>query len=1415
MANPLDPPIGTSIFEYPPFFPNGQVNDAWVAYFQSLNSAITGGPVLSFNGRTGAIVPLAGDYAFSMVTGAAPLAGPVFTATPLAPTASNQGDSSNVIATTAFVQGQKQEFPTTITNSLVQSSDLSNAAWSKLSSGTGSAPTVTAAFATAPDGTTTAARLQCSQGSGFSGTDYSMVASSSVSVTIGDVLRDAIWLKSNTGSPQTVYFALSGSTHQQNVVLAGTGWTRYVIPWQVAAAGSVTIQLGLRGAGNLNYYTPANSTLDILVWGPSMSKMTETASAVSMAAEGDSITIGNSITGCAWPNVIDFPPTSAVSNTAVAGSSTTDMRTRFDGYKGNGYTHFSVMGGVNDIRYGYNTLAGIQSNLSYMWDTAASLGMKVTCISCSPYKGNTLWTSAGQTELLALNTWIQQYAASKGYYFLDAYSILQDPANPGQLLPVYDIGDHIHPTAAFAAAIGYAQRVLIDGDRSVPYIPTTTTALTVTNYPGLPTPLPISLGGLGNTTGLAQTANAIASATTIVNTNSAAAPVAGQTLTATSTTTAGWRFTFTAIKTANYTLLTTDNEIFADATSGAFTVTLPTASTCAGKIFTIVKTDTGPNAVTIGGTVSGVVNPTLTVQYACITVVSTGAAWIKTLNGANTIYTPQGVLDYTGASDSTTTLQALTNAAAQGSTFTASAGIPKFNFVNKGNGVVMRGPGMAQLTGGATAYWQPTTTSLPVVQISDDLANYNGSGVENSLIYTPSGTGQKGLVFAGGAAKCYAKNIMSLGFTTSCIEFRNDDVNPCTFNTVENVTANTNVLGARGIAFIDTHVAGTGWTTANQVTNFNATAPNGYPIYCESAQTNSLSNGYIQTSYSGHGLYFKKTATQVWTPRLNFSNVDVDNVSGYGGVSVVFDIDSGSNYRSASNVSNLTPIMGDLNSAGNAYWIAGHTTLAANFTVGATTVTLTSVTGLEAGMNIMIPGAGTAGRNYMDRIVSINTGTKVVTLDQHNSATQVNTGGDVSWGDFVNAINTRGVIGNFSNRAIVVGASNKIGVTGDGGGLIYQSNGNGQGYWSSGDYMTEWKDKQLRFLGSVSSPTVTAISRVGTTVTVTTSSAHKMGQGDPFTLSGIVDFDGFNSTTQWQPTVATVVDATHFTYTSLVSGSNTPANQAPTLTPYRGMHFNRGRLEFDNGTGSGIGFKIAAGTMGAAIFTDNINPTLNIWTPDTTNGTYDFRWGSSISTGKAMRIGNNSVGDRAYLTGNGAWWLLNAAAPATDAGGSFLYSATADGRMHVKDNAGNDGAILTTSNQQGTFTTAAPTGTASATAVMMGLGGSATITPKNSTRLFIMATFQAANSTINDGITCDLRFGTGAAPTNGTAVTGTLVGISQTRTSLVAADRGGMVLCGVATGLTLGTAYWLDVSALAVTGGTASITGVTVTAYEM
>jgi hypothetical protein len=126
---------------------------------------------------------------------------------------------------------------------------------------------------------------------------------------------------------------------------------------------------------------------------------------------------------------------------------------------------------------------------------------------------------------------------------------------------------------------------------------------------------------------------------------------------------------------------------------------------------------------------------------------------------------------------------------------------------------------------------------------------------------------------------------------------------------------------------------------------------------------------------------------------------------------------------------------------------------------------------------------------------------------------------------------------------------------------------------------------------------------------------------------------------------------------------------------------------------------------------------------------------------------------------------------------------------------------------------AAPTATASTTSVMMGMN--LTVTPTRSGTLVISGSGQMANGTINDGATVQLYYGTGAAPTNGAAVSGTALGSPQTHTSLVAADTAGWSFTIPLSNATIGTTYWIDVALKAVTGGSASVTGVNLAVVEL
>lgn len=84
-------------------------------------------------------------------------------------------------------------------------------------------------------------------------------------------------------------------------------------------------------------------------------------------------------------------------------------------------------------------------------------------------------------------------------------------------------------------------------------------------------------------------------------------------------------------KTTTYTITTNDTVIICDATSGAFTVTLPTAVGNTGRRYFIKKIDVTVNAVTVDGdgteTIDDGLTAVLNTQYEAIGIVSDGTEW--------------------------------------------------------------------------------------------------------------------------------------------------------------------------------------------------------------------------------------------------------------------------------------------------------------------------------------------------------------------------------------------------------------------------------------------------------------------------------------------------------------------------------------------------------------------------------------------------------------------------------------------------------------------------------------------------------------------------------------------------------------------------------------------------------------------
>lgn len=130
---------------------------------------------------------------------------------------------------------------------------------------------------------------------------------------------------------------------------------------------------------------------------------------------------------------------------------------------------------------------------------------------------------------------------------------------------------------------------------------------------------------------------------------------------------------------------------------------------------------------------------------------------------------------------------------------------------------------------------------------------------------------------------------------------------------------------------------------------------------------------------------------------------------------------------------------------------------------------------------------------------------------------------------------------------------------------------------------------------------------------------------------------------------------------------------------------------------------------------------------------------------------------------------------------------------------------------------AAPTGITNTSGLMLGLSNlsaSNIITPQVTGRICITICGVVAQSATADGAFWHIRTGTGTAPSNGGALTGTQSGAQQSMTFLTGVLKVPFSITTYVTGLTAGTAVWIDLVLAAVTAGTATMTQVMVTAFE-
>ena len=216
--------------------------------------------------------------------------------------------------------------------------------------------------------------------------------------------------------------------------------------------------------------------------------------------------------------------------------------------------------------------------------------------------------------------------------------------------------------------------------------------------------------------------------------------------------------------------------------------------------------------------------------------------------------------------------------------------------------------------------------------------------------------------------------------------------------------------------------------------------------------------------------------------------------------------------------------------------------------------------------------------------------------------------------------------------------------------------------------------------------------------------------------------------------------------------------------------------------------------------TDTFSGTLNV------SGTLQYggaavSFGGGFSTSAALAITAGTTGQLAYWSSGTAVGGENIATALTAGAGISITGTT---NATIAQSLSNATLQATPANES----------TTSPSLVMAGFGSSCKITPVYSGRVNFQIMGNIYNNTTGAAAEAIAAYGTGTAPSNGAAISGTTVGNYAVNQTLIANAKVPFSIGGIVTGLSTGTQIWLDAQINAVTGGAAILANMSCSAFE-